>query len=205
MKLRPYSIKSLFTLLATFSILFISGCSSTSIFNKTAQLTDVNSSWLFKNCTDTDWKESSEFKFRNCSVISSDIRGVAYACDFSDGRSSGLFKNSSDGLSLLCGVSADGIESTGKIYTDGSSDTSLVGKMIVATAAVAAAAIVANAARGSSSGNYITPSVNQCNCPYDTASDGSRCGARSAWSRSGGRTPYCNIQMLTTQDYFDKQ
>ena len=30
-----------------------------------------------------------------------------------------------------------------------------------------------------------------CPCPYDIASDGSSCGARSAWSRSGGASPIC--------------
>ena len=30
-----------------------------------------------------------------------------------------------------------------------------------------------------------------CPCPYSTAADGSRCGARSAWSRSGGHSPVC--------------
>ena len=32
-----------------------------------------------------------------------------------------------------------------------------------------------------------------CACPYDTASDGSKCGARSAWSRSGGASPICYV------------
>jgi len=30
-----------------------------------------------------------------------------------------------------------------------------------------------------------------CDCPYDYASDGSRCGGRSAWSRAGGKAPVC--------------
>ena len=30
-----------------------------------------------------------------------------------------------------------------------------------------------------------------CPCPYSTARDGSRCGKRSAYSRSGGRSPRC--------------
>ena len=30
-----------------------------------------------------------------------------------------------------------------------------------------------------------------CACPYDRASDGSLCGARSAWSKSGGASPQC--------------
>ena len=32
-----------------------------------------------------------------------------------------------------------------------------------------------------------------CACPYDTASDGSICGGRSAWSKSGGASPVCYI------------
>lgn len=30
-----------------------------------------------------------------------------------------------------------------------------------------------------------------CPCPYNTASNGSRCGKRSAWSRPGGESPKC--------------
>lgn len=30
-----------------------------------------------------------------------------------------------------------------------------------------------------------------CPCPYNTASNGSRCGKRSAWSRAGGYAPLC--------------
>ena len=43
----------------------------------------------------------------------------------------------------------------------------------------------------SSSGSYSSSYSGNCACPYDTASDGSRCGARSAWSRSGGASPIC--------------
>lgn len=31
-----------------------------------------------------------------------------------------------------------------------------------------------------------------CDCPDDRAADGSLCGARSAYSRSGGRSPVCS-------------
>lgn len=30
-----------------------------------------------------------------------------------------------------------------------------------------------------------------CPCPYNRASNGSRCGKRSAWSRPGGYSPLC--------------
>ena len=30
-----------------------------------------------------------------------------------------------------------------------------------------------------------------CPCPYNSASNGSRCGGRSAWSRPGGASPKC--------------
>ena len=30
-----------------------------------------------------------------------------------------------------------------------------------------------------------------CPCPYNSASNGSRCGGRSAWSRGGGYAPMC--------------
>ena len=30
-----------------------------------------------------------------------------------------------------------------------------------------------------------------CPCPYNLTANGSRCGARSAWSKVGGADPYC--------------
>lgn len=30
-----------------------------------------------------------------------------------------------------------------------------------------------------------------CPCPYNSASNGSRCGGRSAWTRAGGAKPLC--------------
>lgn len=30
-----------------------------------------------------------------------------------------------------------------------------------------------------------------CPCPYNRASNGSRCGKRSAWSKVGGYNPFC--------------
>ena len=35
------------------------------------------------------------------------------------------------------------------------------------------------------------PYIGTCPCPYDYASDGSLCGDRSAYIRSGGTQPYC--------------
>ena len=31
----------------------------------------------------------------------------------------------------------------------------------------------------------------RCPCPYNSASNGSRCGKRSAWSKPGGYAPIC--------------
>ena len=44
--------------------------------------------------------------------------------------------------------------------------------------------------------DYSSPwNINQypgtCRCPYDRAKDGSLCGKRSAYSRSGGYSPKC--------------
>ena len=50
----------------------------------------------------------------------------------------------------------------------------------------------------SSSGSYSSSYSGNCPCPYNTASDGSRCGARSAWSRSGGASPVCYASDSTT-------
>jgi hypothetical protein len=51
---------------------------------------------------------------------------------------------------------------------------------------------------GSSSGSSSSSSSysGNCACPFDIASDGSNCGARSAWSKSGGKSPVC----YTTED-----
>jgi hypothetical protein len=43
-----------------------------------------------------------------------------------------------------------------------------------------------------------------CACPYDTAEDGSRCGARSAWSRPDGASPNCDYDLITTPDFDDR-
>lgn len=33
-----------------------------------------------------------------------------------------------------------------------------------------------------------------CPCPYNTASNGSRCGKRSAYNRAGGYAPLCYLE-----------
>lgn len=38
-----------------------------------------------------------------------------------------------------------------------------------------------------------------CACPYSTARNGSRCGARSAWSRPGGAQPLCYLDDVTKE------
>jgi len=38
-----------------------------------------------------------------------------------------------------------------------------------------------------------------CPCPYNTASNGSRCGKRSAWSRAGGYAPICYPEEVTQE------
>jgi len=43
-----------------------------------------------------------------------------------------------------------------------------------------------------------------CGCPYDTASDQTRCGTRSAWSKPDGATPNCISELITIKDYKDK-
>ncbi len=39
--------------------------------------------------------------------------------------------------------------------------------------------------------NSIASYPGHCPCPYNQASNGSRCGKRSAWSRPGGYMPIC--------------
>ncbi|MGE8538592.1 MAG: hypothetical protein ACN6NI_04850 [Acinetobacter sp.] len=36
-----------------------------------------------------------------------------------------------------------------------------------------------------------------CPCPYNTASNGSRCGKRSAYNRAGGHAPLCYPEDVT--------
>ena len=38
-----------------------------------------------------------------------------------------------------------------------------------------------------------------CPCPYNRASNGYRCGKRSAWSRAGGYSPLCYENDITTK------
>ncbi|WP_380181063.1 hypothetical protein [Kalamiella sp. sgz302252] len=38
-----------------------------------------------------------------------------------------------------------------------------------------------------------------CACPFNTASNGSRCGKRSAWSRPGGASPVCYANEITAE------
>jgi hypothetical protein len=39
-----------------------------------------------------------------------------------------------------------------------------------------------------------------CSCPYNSASNGSRCGGRSAWSRGGGYSPVCYPSDVTRSE-----
>lgn len=62
----------------------------------------------------------------------------------------------------------------------------IIGGVIVAAIVIAAVAVAANHPGGggsSYSGN--------CACPYDLDAAGNPCGARSAYSRSGGASPQC--------------
>lgn len=46
-----------------------------------------------------------------------------------------------------------------------------------------------------------------CPCPYNTASNGSRCGRRSAYSREGGAAPLCypkDVSKEMVQEYRDR-
>lgn len=38
-----------------------------------------------------------------------------------------------------------------------------------------------------------------CPCPYNTDSAGRQCGARSAWSKPGGRSPICYAKEVTDE------
>jgi len=38
-----------------------------------------------------------------------------------------------------------------------------------------------------------------CACPFNRASNGSRCGKRSAWNRPGGASPVCYANEITAE------
>jgi hypothetical protein len=159
-------------------------------------VSQVNATWIYDNCTNSDYQKSDKFSASNCEQIPTKGYAQAYKCTFDSGTSAGLYElTADDKLKLLCGVNTDRV-----VFTNGSSDTSTMGKVIIGAAIIGAAAALAN-----SSGGGGSSSTSSCDCPYDTASDGSRCGARSAWSRSGGASPFCSSYLLTTQDYLDKQ
>lgn len=46
--------------------------------------------------------------------------------------------------------------------------------------------------------NYLATGHN-CPCPYNLASNGSRCGGRSAYSRRGGALPICYPDQVTPE------
>src|SRR5258708_621274 len=63
-------------------------------------------------------------------------------------------------------------------------------KNIAVLGVVALALVAANG--GAGGGNtYSNSYAGNCACPYDLDSAGHRCGARSAYSRSGGASPHC--------------
>lgn len=47
--------------------------------------------------------------------------------------------------------------------------------------------------------NSIANYSGNCACPYQSASNGSRCGKRSAYHRAGGYTPLCYPEDVTPQ------
>jgi hypothetical protein len=160
-------------------------------------VSQVNANWLYENCTSSDYQKSDKFSYSNCEQILTRGNAQAYKCSFDSGTSAGLYELTADNkLKLLCGVNTDRV-----VYTNGSSDTSTMGKVLIGAAVIGAAAALANSSGGGGGSSY----TSSCDCPYDTAADGSRCGARSAWSRSGGASPFCSSYLLTTQDYLDKQ
>lgn len=63
---------------------------------------------------------------------------------------------------------------------------------VVVVAVVALVALAAAGAGGGSGGNSFANSYDgNCPCPGDIDAAGNRCGARSAYSRTGGASPYC--------------
>lgn len=63
--------------------------------------------------------------------------------------------------------------------------------VLVGAAAVAAAASNGGGGNSGYSNSYAPSYVGNCACPYNYDSAGNLCGARSAYSRSGGASPKC--------------
>ena len=110
-------------------------------------VSQVNSKWLKDNCETSDFRNSGTFSYSNCKEFNAGYGYKAYECKFNTGTASGLFKLTSDNkMSLLCGVNTDGL-----VYSDGSSDTSTLGKVLIGVAVIGAAAALANSGGGGGS------------------------------------------------------
>ena len=164
-----------------------------------ANVSDISYDWLQRTCHSSDYQNAAEFSASNCQQIVARSGSKAYKCTFSSGTSGGLYKETEDNkLSLLCGVQTDG-----RVYSHGTADTNTFGKILIGAAAIAAVAAVAGSSSGG--GSYAPSAGSSCPCPYNFASDGTRCGARSAWTRSGGDAPYCDISRMTSDDILARQ
>lgn len=87
--------------------------------------------------------------------------------------------------------------SNGEITEQTSKNKNFSNIALGAVAVVAIVGLVALASAGGGGGNsFVNNYDGNCPCPGDIAADGNRCGARSAYSRSGGTTPYCPIGRL---------
>lgn len=94
-----------------------------------------------------------------------------------------------DGDKLVCEKE---VERIAKLKADGDRQAAF----LIGAGVVLGAAILMQNGGGSSGGYSYSPSSypvydGNCRCPNDIASDGTRCGARSAYSRSGGYSPMC--------------
>lgn len=67
---------------------------------------------------------------------------------------------------------------------------------IIAVALVGAAAAACAHNSCLSGGHSYAGYDGNCPCPGDIAADGQRCGARSAYSRAGGASPYCPLNRM---------
>lgn len=84
--------------------------------------------------------------------------------------------------------------------------TALVGAVMMVICGVAVSVPAAGQARASDDDirqlmieQSIAAYPGSCPCPYSAARNGSGCGARSAYSRPGGRSPLCYAKDITSE------
>lgn len=76
-------------------------------------------------------------------------------------------------------------------YSAGECIAAVGADVVLVAGAVVIVTLAAVGAAAGAGGDSTNTEPLACNCPDDLDSSGNRCGNCSAWSRPGGRQPYC--------------